>query len=89
MWRADTGAERHRAFFEDPLAWPRKRAIPGRRRMVGYPMRLTMSALLRGSGAYDAYLAELQGAQETLVAVPERSTKASGLLMSSPEFLGF
>ena len=77
VWRADkdTG-EKHRAFFEDPLYWPQKRAIPGRRRMHAYPLRNTMDALLRGHGAYDAYMAELTAAQEALLAEKERSTKA-------------
>ena len=77
VWRADkdTG-EKHRAFFEDPLHWPKKRAIPGRRRMHAYPLRNTMDALLRGHGAYDAYMAELTAAQEALLAERERSTKA-------------
>lgn len=77
VWRADkdTG-EKHRAFFEDPLDWPKKRAIPGRRRMNAYPLRQTMDALLRGVGAYDAYMAELTAAQEALLAERERSTKA-------------
>ena len=77
VWRADkdTG-EKHHAFFEDPLEWPKKRAIPGRRRMHAYPLRNTMDALLRSHGAYDAYMAELTAAQEALLAEKTRSTKA-------------
>ena len=70
VWRADkdTG-EKHRAFFEDPLDWPKKR-------MRAHPLQNTMDALLRGHGAYDAYMAELTAAQEALLAVRTRSTKA-------------
>ena len=79
VWRPDKGGERHRPFFEDPLSWPKQRAPTGRRRNSPYPLRLTMDALLRGTHQYDAYMAELEAAQETLLAVPERSSKVHGL----------
>ena len=75
VWRPDKGGECHRAFFEDPLAWPKMRAPTGLRRNNPYPLRFTMDALLRGVRVYHAYMAELKAAQAALVAVPERSTK--------------
>ncbi|KAK9827580.1 hypothetical protein WJX81_000554 [Elliptochloris bilobata] len=73
VWRSAKGGERHKPFFEDPCHWPVRRITTGRRsRSYEYPLRHTMNALLRGVENYDAYMADLEAAQQTLMGVCDR-----------------